>query len=86
MERYTEADENYYLTANITLSLAKRVKEIFEISELEEKRQLLNFLLQNFKLDGKNLLFEPKTPFDAVLELSECSNLLPEKGSKFFRA
>jgi len=45
-------------------------------SEVEEKRQLLNFLLQNLKLQGKNLVFELKTPFDTVLQVSKCSNLL----------
>jgi len=76
MQSYTDADENYYLTANITLNLAKKAYEVFQSSEIEEKRQLLNFLLQNLKLQGKNLVFELKTPFDTVLQVSKCSNLL----------
>ena len=76
MARYTDADENFYLTANMTLNLAKRAYEIFESSEILEKRQLLNFLLQNLKLRGKKLLFELKTPFDTVLQANKCSNLL----------
>jgi len=76
MQSYTDADENYYLTANMTLNLAKRAYEIFESSEISEKRQLLNFLLQNLKLEGKKLLFELKTPFDTVLQANKCSNLL----------
>lgn len=76
MNQYTDADENFYLTANMVLNLAKRVYEIFQNSEVEEKRQLLNFLLQNLKLQGKNLVFELKTPFDTVLQASKCSNLL----------
>ena len=76
MQSYTDADENYYLTANITLNLAKKAYEIFQSSEPEEKWQFLNFLLQNLKLEGKKLLFELKTPFDTVLEANKCSNLL----------
>lgn len=76
MEQYTDADENFYLTANIVLNLAKKAYEIFQNSEVEEKRQLLNFLLQNLKLDGKNLIFELKTPFNTVFQASKCSNLL----------
>lgn len=72
--RYTNADENFYLTANMTLNLAKRAYEIFESSEIFEKRQLLNFLLQNLELRGKKLLFELKTPFDTVLQANKCSN------------
>jgi site-specific DNA recombinase len=75
MQSYTDADENFYLTANMTLNLAKRAYEIFQSSEPEEKRQLLNFLFQNLKLQGKNLIFELKTPFDTVLQASKCSNL-----------
>ena len=76
LQRYTDADENYYITANMTLNLAKRAYEIFESSEVTEKRQLLNFLLQNLKLRGKKLLFELKTPFDTVLQASKCSDWL----------
>jgi len=76
MQNYTKADENYYLTANMVLNLAKKAYEIFQSSEVEEKRQLLNFLLQNLTLDGKKLNFELKTPFDTVLQSSKCSNLL----------
>jgi len=76
MQLYTNADENFYLTANTVLNLAKRAKEIFVSSEVEEKRQLLNFLLQNLTLDGKKLNFELKTPFDTVLKANKCSTLL----------
>jgi len=76
MRQYTDTDEKFYLTANMTLNLAKRALEIFESSEITEKRQLLNFLLQNCRLDGKKLLFELKTPFDTVLQSSKYSNLL----------
>jgi len=76
MQSYTDADENYYLTANITLNLAKKAYEIVQSSEPEEKWQFLNFLLQNLILDGKKLNFELKTPFNTVLQASKCSNLL----------
>ena len=75
MQSYTDADENYYLTANMTLKMAKIAYEVFQSSELEEKRQILNFSLQNLKLQDKNLSFELKTPFDTVLQASKCSNL-----------
>jgi len=76
MQRYTDADENFYLTANMVLNLAKRALEIFKRSEITEKRQLLNFLLQNCRLQGRKLLFELKTPFDTVLQASKCSEML----------
>ena len=76
MQSYTDADENYYLTANITLNLAKKAYEVFQSSEPEEKWQFLNFLLQNLKLEGKKLNFELKTPFNTVLQANKCSKWL----------
>ena len=76
MARYTNADENYYITANTVLNLAKRAYEIFKSSEVAEKRQLLNFLLQNLELKGRKLMFTMKTPFDTVLSANRCSNWL----------
>jgi len=61
------ADESYYLTVNKVFSLAQRAYKIFESSEILERRQLLNFLLQNIELKGKKLLYKLKTPWDTVL-------------------
>ncbi len=61
----------------MVLNLAKKAYEIFQSSEIEEKRQLLNFLLQNLNLDGKKLQFELKPPFDTLLQASKCSEMLP---------
>jgi hypothetical protein len=74
MTGYTDANETFYLTANMTLNLAKQAYEIFESSEVPEKRQLLNFLLQNLQLSGKKLVFTLKAPFDTVLQANKCSN------------
>lgn len=46
MERHVNADESFQVTANMVLSLARRAREIFESSEVEEKRQLLNFVFR----------------------------------------
>lgn len=73
---HDKADKEYYITANTILNLAKRAREIFDISEPQEKRQLLNFLLQNVELKQKNLLYKLKTPFDTVLQASKCSEML----------
>ena len=76
MASYDKADEKYYITANMVLNLAQKVLEVFESSEVNEKRQILNYLLQNCKLDGKNLSFELKTPFDTVFQANKCSDML----------
>jgi site-specific DNA recombinase len=66
MARHEKADHNFYVTANMVMNLAARAKEIFESSEVDEKRQLLNFVFQNLKLEGKNLSIETCEPFTTL--------------------
>ena len=49
------------------LNLAKRALEIFESSEVAEKRALLNFLLQNSVVNRKKPMFALRSPFDTIL-------------------
>ena len=67
MKQLDNADKKYYITANTILSLAQRAHQLFKSSEPEEKRQIINFVFQNLRLDGENLLFKTKTPFEEVL-------------------
>ena len=67
MQEHSEADEEFYITANTVFNLGNRALEIFESSETNEKRQLLNYLLQNCRLSGKNLVFTLRSPFDKVI-------------------
>ena len=76
LQQYTQADENYYITASTVLNLAQRALSIFQNSEVMEKRQLLNFLLQNPQLQGRNLVFTLKAPFDTVLEANRYVEML----------
>lgn len=66
MEDYTRADETYLVTMGTVLNLARRAVEIFEGSEIPEKRLLLRYLLQNPRVEGKKLVFELKSPFDTI--------------------
>lgn len=68
IEEYTQADENYHIIASTVFSLASRAREIFECSEVNEKRQLLNLILQNCRLSGRKLVFEVRSPFNTILE------------------
>ncbi|MEK7499358.1 MAG: zinc ribbon domain-containing protein, partial [Patescibacteria group bacterium] len=77
LEEYTRADQNFHLVASMIFSLANRALEIFESSEVPEKRQLLNYLLQNCKLSGTKLRFELKEPFKSIYETKHEPTLLP---------
>ncbi len=81
LEEFTNADENYHITATTVFSLANRAHEIFESSEPQEKRQLLSFLLQNCRLSGKNLAFELRSPFDSILANADNPTVLRRQDS-----
>ncbi len=66
MQEHSQGDEAFYLTASKVLNLANRAKEVFEGSEPDEKRALLGFSLQNCVLNGKELGFTLRKPFDAI--------------------
>ena len=70
LEEYTKADHQYHIHVGTVLNLARRVGEIFDSSEIEEKRAILNFLLQNPTVDGKKLEFSLRKPFDTILALA----------------
>lgn len=71
MERHVNADESFHVTANMVLSLAQRSREIFESSEVEEKRQLLNFVFQNLELKDKKLSVTLREPFKIIKDTSQ---------------
>lgn len=73
MQLNDDIDEEAHITLNTVLSLAKRAYDIFKSSEVDEKRNILNFLLQNCELKEKKLLYKLKAPFDTVLKVKRCS-------------
>lgn len=81
MEQHSKADENYYVEASRMLDLAHRAHELFEKSEVSEKKELLKFLLQNSKIDGKKLIPSLKMPFDAILLANKTKDWLRGRDS-----
>lgn len=69
LEEHTKADYDFLTTVSVVFSLARRAREIFDSSEIEEKRQLLNYLLQNPVMKSKKLYFTTKKPFDMLLNI-----------------
>ena len=72
IQQHVKADEHFYITANTVLRLASKAKDLFESSEVEEKRQLLNFVFQNLVLDGEKLAHTLREPFSIIMRAREC--------------
>lgn len=73
-KQHIEADEKFSFTLVNLMELASRAYELFEFSKVEQKRQLINFVLSNLKLKGKTLEFEPRKPFDVFINLKNAKN------------
>lgn len=76
MEQHSKADETYYIEATKLLELASRAYKLFESSKPEQKKELLRFLLQNSKMEGKKVIPTLQMPFDAILLANKTSNWL----------
>jgi site-specific DNA recombinase len=50
------------------MKLAARAREILESSKVDKKRQLLNFVFQNLKLDDKNLSIQTYEIFNTLVK------------------
>lgn len=70
LSEYGKADTDYKTTIATVFSLARRAKEIFDSSEVNEKRQILNYLLQNSTLNRKTPCLAMRSPFNLILDLS----------------
>ena len=50
MAQFRNADDSFYLSAEMLLHALKKMAEVFEGSQPATKRQILNFLLTSLKL------------------------------------
>lgn len=69
----SNAQDNYFITANYILELSKRAYKLFQSSGIEERRQLLKLVLSNMTLDGKKVRIVAQKPFDTIFD---CANRL----------
>ena len=58
------------------LKLSRMAPDLFENAEIEEKRILLNTVLSNLELNGKELRWKLKEPYDCMALCNENQNWL----------
>ena len=62
LEQLQDAEDNYYVTTKCLLELAREAHDLFVSSEVEEKRQLVKFILSNLTLNGDNIEYIAQKP------------------------
>lgn len=71
MATHVDADKASLITVKTVLDLAKRAKEIYESSKVNEKRQILNFLFSNLEMKDKKAIITLREPFDKLVAVSD---------------
>ncbi len=47
-----------------TIKICNNAKDLYKYGNNAEKKQLLNYVLQNLTIDGENVYYDYKSPFD----------------------
>ena len=71
MATHVGADKASLINVKTVLDLAKRSKEIYESSKVDEKRQILNFLFSNLEMKDKKATITLREPFDRLIAVSD---------------
>ena len=66
-----ELDDKYLATADRIFELAKRARSLWNQRSPAEKRQLLEMVLSNPRLDGVTVRWEMKKPFAILAEMTK---------------
>jgi len=74
LERLQDAEDNYYITAKQIFKLVNRAYELFESSEVDERRQLIKLILSNVMVEDEKVLYDAQKPFDLILEANHCKS------------
>jgi hypothetical protein len=71
-------DEKYLVTAERVLELAKSAESLWEGRSPTEKRDLLERLVWNPRLDGRSVRFDLKKPFAVLAQMKTANEWRPQ--------
>ena len=81
LKRLEEANDDFYMTSRSILGLINQAYELFESSEVEERRQLIKLVLSNLRVENEKVLYEVVKPFDLLVEKGKCKEWYRESDS-----
>lgn len=76
-----DAEDNYYIAVKYILEITEKGYEIFQSSEVDQKRQLIGLLLSNLRAKDRKVLYDVQKPFDLILKASDCLLWCAREGS-----
>lgn len=60
------------------LKICNEIEDLYNYADKNEKKELINYLLQNLILKGEKLSYEYKKPFDIFAKGLSCNKKLPK--------
>ncbi len=76
IKKHLKADETFKITVNAVLSIASMAYELFESSQIEQKRKLINYVFSKLELEGVTLRHSLRKPFDLMVNCTTHSEWL----------
>lgn len=70
-EQHQKADKSAKTHIISAFQLITNAYKLFEISKIEEKRELLKFVFSKLELEGRNLHYTLRKPFNVLVNLNE---------------
>jgi len=77
LKAHENADKHYYENADIILELSRKAYALFKKQPSEEKKKLINLIVDKCEYKENTLHIKLKAPFDKVLLASKTGNMLP---------
>jgi hypothetical protein len=77
LQGHHTADDSYRVTLSSLVSLMSRAYTLFQSSKNEQKRQLINFMFSNLKLEGVKLQYSLRSPFHLMVNPQSYEEWLP---------
>ena len=74
LKDHIKADKSFLINVSSVMELSNHIVELYQSSEVEEKRQIINFTLSNLRLKGEKLVFNLKTPFNLMALCAKTSD------------
>ena len=81
IEQHKDCEGTFRTTLETLISAASRAADIFERSNIDEKRQLVAFVFSNLRLRGKKLEFALRSPFDLTVDRPDYASWLGRQDS-----
>lgn len=71
LQKVEQVSKTFYITAGYIIELARHSAQLFERSEVEERRQLIKLVLLNPRWDGEKLDYDFAEPFNLLANLED---------------